>query len=109
MKKIRLRDWGITLGILVLCFGASVLMQDLFAIPEQVTTAFAFAVFLISLITDGYFYGLAASLISVLLVNYAFTFPYFALNFIIPSNFFSALVMAIISVRTSALTTKVKH
>lgn len=104
-----LRDVAITVGILSLCFCISVLMQDVFNIPEQVTTAFAFAVFLISLLTDGYACGLVAAAVSVLLVNYAFTFPYFALNFIIPSNFISALVMAVISILTSALTTKVKH
>ena len=42
---------------------------------------------------------------SVLLVNYAFTFPYFAFNFLIRSHFYSAVVMAIIAVLTSALTT----
>ncbi len=108
-KLIWLRDFGISVVILGLCFGVSVLMQDVVDIPEQITTAFAFAVFLISLVTEGYFWGLMASAASVLLVNYAFTFPYFALNFIIPSNFFSAVVMAVISVLTSALTTKVKH
>lgn len=111
MKKRRfwLRDLAMTLLILSLCFCASVLMQDVFQIPEQVTTTFAFAVFLISLVTEGYGWGLLAAAASVLLVNWAFTFPYFALNFIIPSNFISAVVMAVISVLTSALTTKVKH
>ena len=104
-----LRDAAITVAILALCFCASLLMQDVVQIPEHITTAFVFAVFLISLLTDGYVYGLVAALAGTLLVNYAFTFPYFALNFIIPSNFFSALVMAIISIMTSALTTKVKR
>ncbi len=104
-----LQDTAITLLILSLCFCASILMQDVFAISEQVTTTFAFAVFLISLLTDGYLFGLLASAASVLLVNYAFTFPYFTLNFIIPSNFYSAVVMAVISLLTSALTTKVKR
>lgn len=107
-KRSHLRDVTVTVGILSLCFCISVLMQDVFNIPEQVTTAFAFAVFQISLLTDGYACGLVAAAVSVLLVNYAFTFPYFALNFIIPSNFISALVMAVISILTSALTTKVK-
>ena len=103
------RDTAITCGVLVLCLIAGVLLQDVFGIPEQVTTAFAFAVFLISLLTDGYMYGLTAAFVSVLLVNYAFTFPYFSFNFVIRSNFFSAVVMAVISVLTSALTTKVKR
>ncbi|MBR4972431.1 MAG: PAS domain-containing sensor histidine kinase, partial [Oscillospiraceae bacterium] len=41
--------------------------------------------------------------------NYAFTFPYFAMDFLISANFFSAVVMAVISVLTSTLTTKLKH
>ncbi len=105
----RIRDAAITLGILAFCFGTSLLLQDVFQIPEQVTTSFAFAVFLVSLLTDGYLYGLAAALVSVLLVNYAFTFPYFSFNFRIPSNFYSAVVMAVIAVLTSALTTQVKR
>lgn len=111
MKNYRqvIRDGLISLGILILCVLASLLMQNVFDIPEQVTTAFAFAVFLISLTTDGYFWGLAAAFVSVVLVNYAFTFPYFVLNFLIPSNFVSAVVMGVIAVLTSALTTKVKR
>ena len=104
-----LRDGFLFSIILVLCFLLSILMQDVFSVPEQVTTTFAFAVFLISLLTDGYFWGLAAAAVSVILVNYAFTFPYFQINFRIPSNFISAVVMTIISVLTSALTTKVKR
>ncbi len=111
MPKIKpwLRDAAITVIILGACFGTSLLMQDVIAIPEQITTTFAFGVFLISLLTSGYLYGLAAALTSVLLVNYAFTFPYFSLNFLIPSNFYSAVVMTIIAVLTSALTTKLKR
>lgn len=107
--RFRFRDFLLFAVILSLCFGVSLLMQNVFEIPEQVTTTFAFAVFLIALVTDGYFWGLAASMVSMLLVNYAFTAPYFALNFVIPSNFYSAVVMALIAVLTSALTTKVKR
>lgn len=108
-RRNRWKDPLLTFLILGLCFGCSVLMQDVFAISEQVTTSFVFAVFLISLLTDGYFYGILAAFISMFAVNYAFTFPYFALNFIIPSNFYSALVMIILSVMTSTLTTKIKQ
>ena len=108
-RKPRIRDVIITLGILALCFVVSLLLQDVFDIPEQVTTSFAFAVFLVSLLTDGYTYGLIAAFASVLLVNYAFTFPYFSFNFLIRSNFFSAVVMTVIAVLTSALTTKIKR
>ncbi len=109
-KHVRqIRDAAVTVLILAVCFCASLLLQHVFLIPEHITTSFTFAVFLISLLTDGYTFGLAAALAGTLLVNYAFTFPYFALNFIIPSNFFSALILIIISILTSTLTTKVKH
>ena len=107
--KFRFRDMAISILILGLCFLVSLQMQNRFDIPEQVTTTFAFGVFLISLLTEGYFWGLLASAASLFLVNYAFTFPYFELNFTIPSNFYSAMVMVTIAALTSALTTKVKR
>ena len=111
MKQCKhyIRDIMITILVMGLCFGAGILMHEVFKIPEQVTTTFAFGVFLVALLTDGYLWGVIASAASLLLVNYAFTFPYFALDFLIPANFYSAVVMAIIAVLTSALTTKVKH
>lgn len=111
MKKRRhfIRDMLITVLVMGLCFGAGILMHDVFMIPEQVTTTFAFGVFLVAMLTDGYLWGVIASVASLLLVNYAFTFPYFALDFLIPANFYSAVVMVVIAVLTSALTTKVKY
>ncbi len=103
-----LRDLLLTVAVLAICFACSVILDHLH-ISEQITTAFAFAVFLISLITEGYFWGLAASAISVLLVNYAFTFPYFAFDFVSTSNLISALVMGFIAVLTGTLTTKIKR
>ena len=99
----------ITALILTLSFGISVLMQRVIFIDEHVTTLFVFAVFLISLVTDSYIYGVSAAVISMLLVNYAFTAPYFILNFTIPQNLFSAVVMIIIALLTSTLTTKVRR
>ena len=64
--------------------------------------------FLISLLTDGYLYGIASAFISVFAVNFAFAFPYFSFNFTIPENLISAIVMIIISFMTSALMTKQK-
>lgn len=108
-RRLRIRDAAVSAVIMSICFCISTLMQTVFEIPEQVTTTFAFAVFLIALVTEGYFWGLAASLASLLLVNYAFTFPYFEVNFSIPSNFYSGMVMTLIAVMTSTLTTKIKQ
>lgn len=70
---------------------------------------FVFAVFLISLITDGYVYGVSAAITSMLAINYAFTYPHFEMNFIIPSNLISAVIMVIIAVLTGTLTIRIKR
>ena len=70
---------------------------------------FTLAVFLISLVTKGYIYGIVASFISVLALNFAFTFPYFKFNFSIPENLVSAIIMLIITILSCALTIKIKQ
>ena len=109
MKKGVLKDILITAVILVSAFFISVVFQNIFEIDEHVSTLFAFAVFLISLWTTGYIYGITAAFVGTLAINYAFTFPYFAFNFTIPVNLISAIVMVTIALLTGALTTKIKH
>ena len=58
---------------------------------------------------NGYVYGILAAFAATIAINYAFTFPYFRINFTIPTNLFSAITMIVISVLTSTLTIKVKH
>ena len=106
-KKL-LRDIAITLIILCLTFGISVVLQEILSIGEHITTVFVFAVFIISLCTEGYFFGIFSAFVSMIAINFAFTFPYLALNFSIPENFVSALVMITISILTSALITRLK-
>lgn len=111
MKKFLsiLKNTAITAAILCAAFVVSVMLQDELGIPEHVTTTVAFGVFLISMVTPGYVYGILAAFAGTIVINYAFTFPYFRLNFTIPTNLFSAIAMIIIAVLTSALTTKVKY
>jgi len=73
-----------------------------------IPSLFVLGIFLISMFTDGYLYGIFAAFISVMAVNFAFTFPYFSVNFTISENFVSAVIMVIVAVATSAITTKLK-
>lgn len=70
---------------------------------------FVLGVFLVSWRTQGYFLGIASSLISVLAVNWAFTYPYWAFDLISPECISSAMVMMIVSTMTGALTTRLKQ
>lgn len=109
MKRTVVKDVLITVFILVCAFLLSVLFQNVFEIDEHISTLFAFAVFLISLLTQGYFYGVTAAFVGTLAINYAFTFPFFAFNFTIPVNLISAIVMITIALLTGALTTQRKQ
>lgn len=110
MKMVKpVKNSLLAFTILAMTFLLSLMFQHIFEVQEHITTVFVFAVFLISLWTDGYIYGILSAIFSVLMVNYAFTFPYFAFNFTIPVNIISAVIMIVISVLTCALTTKIKQ
>lgn len=107
-KKDILKNWIITIVILSLTFLISLVFEYRFDIKELIAMMFVFAVFLISLLTDGYVYGVTGAVAGTVAVNYAFTFPFFKLNFTIPVNFISATVMVTIAILTCMLTTKIK-
>lgn len=111
MKPFRLQIKGILIALIALlfAFAFSLLFQYIFDVQEHITTIFVFAVFLVSLLTEGYLYGVSAAFIGTVAVNYAFTFPYFALDFTTPVNLISGIIMIAIAVLTSALTTKLKQ
>ena len=105
----QLKDFLTTIGIMTICFSLSLVTDQVSRTDMLIPMFFVLGVFLISVVTSGYLWGISASLISVLAVNYAFTFPYFEFNFSIPVNFFSAVVMLVVAVVTCALTTKIKY
>lgn len=107
-KQNIIRNIAIAVGILALAMLCSFIMQRL-NIQKHSTTIFVFAVFLISLCTDGYIYGVLSAFVGMLAVNYAFTSPYFQWDFITSSNLISAIIMVIIAILTGALTTKLKE
>ena len=103
-----LKNIAVVLVVLISTFAISIVLQEVLAMQEHITAVFVFAVFLVSLLIDGYIYGILTAFLGVLAVNFAFTFPYFTFNFSIPENVISALIMIVISLMTSALTTKLK-
>lgn len=98
----------ITAFMLGTSFIACLNMQNSVGTQHLIPAIFTVSVFITTLLTHGYLYGVAASLVSVLAVNYAFTFPYFKFNFTIRDNFISAVIMLTVTLITSALTTKIR-
>lgn len=92
---------GITTGICELL--------QLLGVPEtNIVVLYLLEVLLIARFTDGYLYGLLASVLSIVCFNFFFTSPYFTLSVDDPSYIVTFCIMMITSVVTSALTTKAK-
>jgi len=104
-----IKDFSFSVAILLITYFLSYYMQFVFDTDTLVPTIFVLGVFFVSRQTEGYVWGVAASLVSVILVNFTFTAPYFEVDFITPVNMFAALVMLLIAIMTSALTTQIKQ
>lgn len=70
---------------------------------------FLFAVALISRLTRGYFYGVAASVLSVFAINFAFTVPLMSFNFSLAGYPLTFLVLLATALLISAMTTQLKR
>lgn len=97
------------IAALVSAFGLNLFLQSHFQTQTMTPMVFVLGVFLVSWRTRGYFWGIAASLISVLAVNYTFTYPFWAFDLISPECISSAVVMLIVAILTGTLTTRIKQ
>lgn len=70
---------------------------------------FVLCVHIVARLTDGYGWGIAASVAAVLLVNFVFTYPFMEFNFTIAGYPLTFVTMLTVSISTSALTTNVKR
>ena len=66
--------------VFLVASGSSIILQKT-GVHEHITAIFIFAVFLTSILTDGYIYGIVSALVGTLAVNYAYTYPFYALDF----------------------------
>lgn len=108
-KKAIIRDTLFTIAVLAVAFVICLGIAEVFGANTLIPAVFTLAVFLISFMTRGYLYGITASMLCMLAVNFVFTFPYLKFNFSITENLVSAVIMLVITCMTSALTTKLKR
>ena len=111
MKIEKKQIQSVIFTILTLCaaFIVNLLLEHFFQADSLIPAVFTLAVFFISLFTEGMFYGIAASLISVLALNFAFRYPYFAFNFSIIENIISAIIMLVITIVSCILSSRLKQ
>ena len=108
-KKRLFTDSLFTAGTLIVVFLVNLYLVQYYNTKTMTPMIFVLGVFLVSWRTQGYSFGIAASLISVLAVNWAFTYPYWAFDLTSPECVFSAVVMMVVAVMTGALTTRLKQ
>lgn len=108
-RKHIIADGLFTLFALIVVFLVNLFLVEQFDTKTMTPMVFVLGVFLVSWRTQGYVWGIAASLLSVLAVNWAFTYPYWAFDLISPECISSAVVMLIVSTMTGALTTRLKQ
>ena len=96
----------ITLSIgFLICLLIQYFLDNDFLIPSVLVLC----VFLISIYTAGYIYGIIGAISSVVILNFAFTFPYFKINLTMPENVVSVVIMLAITLVTCYLTSKIRY
>ena len=103
------RDFLVTAAILlcalILCF----ILRQAGSIGGFASPVFVLAVLLISRLTSGYLYGLAAVVLGVVCVNFIFTYPYWAFNLDNPGYPVTFFTLLMISLITCTLTAQAKR
>ena len=103
-----IRNCLVTAGILALASLICILLQRFSSTDTHVPLLFVLAVLFVSRFTSGYVYGIIASLLAVVGVNYAFTYPYFELNFTLTGYPLTFFVMLSVSLMVCTMTSQIK-
>lgn len=95
-----LENLGKTAALLFVATIINIFMLNTESVASNASEIYVLAVLLTSLWTNGFIWGLIASIFGVFGTNYFFTYPYFAFNFTIsgyPVTFVSMLLVAMIT------------
>lgn len=106
---LTMRGWVVYLFAMLMACGTSSLLQSAAMTDVYVPLLFVLAVLITAMMTDGYFYGVLASVTSVFAVNWAFTYPYMEVNFSIYGYPLTFLTMLTVSLAVSTLTSRLKE
>lgn len=103
------RDLIVSAAILSCAAGICILLQRANSSDGFASPVFVLAVLCVSRFTTGYLFGLIASVLGVICVNFIFTYPYWAVNFTLSGYPLTFLVFLAASIMTCALTTQVRQ
>ena len=110
LRKINQHDFLIfSFTILIITAGALV-FREIIANPDvNITMFYILGIVIVARYTDGYIWGFMFAAISVLSVNYFFTYPYHELNLILKGYPITFAAMFVIYIITSLMATNMKE
>lgn len=103
------KDFWVSVSILMAAALACYLLRLFDDSDVYVALLFELAVVLVSRFTTGYLFGLLASVIGVIGINYIFTYPYYEFNFTLSGYPLTFVVMLAVSVTVGTMTTQLKQ
>ena len=98
-----------TTGIFVLTTLIGMIINKIDIAGQNIALVYILSVVIVSRITQGYFYGIAASVIGVLCYNIFFIYPYYTLDFMKSTFPITFVIMMMVALITSALTLRIKE
>ena len=103
-----IRDAALTVLLLMAAAALRMLLRRVDPGDGYVGMLFVLAVACVARWTDGYFWGIFASIFGVVCVNYIFTYPFWEFNFTMTGYPLTFLSMLTVSLMISAMTTQIK-
>lgn len=105
---LSLKGWLVYLLSMSVASLVCIALQHVSTSDVHVPIIFVLMVLVVSLLTEGYFYGILAALTSVVAVNFAFTEPYMHIDFSPYGYPLTFMTMLAVGVAVSALMTRVQ-
>ena len=96
-----------TLALLALATAVSYALRKA-SLYESNIVVYILSVIIISRVTSGYLYSVAASIVSVLLSDFVFAYPYYVFTLLNGTYPVTFLIMLVVALITSALTVRIK-
>ncbi len=109
IKRSDVRDFVVTICIVGVAIVLSLILIHWTNSSMNIAAVFTLAVLMVARMTDGYGWGIFASVMGVISVNFAFTDPYYKLNFSLSGYPIIFLSLFVTSVITSAATANIKR
>ena len=102
------KGWVVYIVSMLLAMLLCTLLQPFGSSDRHVPLVFILVSLVVSLLTEGYFYGVLSAFTGVITANYTFTFPYAKLDFSLSGYPLTFFTMLAVSVVVCALTTRLK-